>query len=114
MSIVRSTLEECTALANGDRGTLLRVRATNHMAMAATMVATTAPPMASARLVQRPPSSERTRIPSRLPTAWQAAATRKNTTTAVSSRRTELSAETSSPAWVAAHAPRASPTSSPR
>src|SRR4030095_7914847 len=95
--MVRSTLEEWTALVNGDRGTLLRVRATNHMAMAATMVATTAPPMASALLVQRPPSSDRTRIPSRLPTAWQAAATRKNTTTAVSSRRTELSAADSSP-----------------
>jgi hypothetical protein len=114
LSIVRSTLEEWTARENGENGTLLRVRATNHMAMAATMVATTAPPTASARLVQRPPSSERTRMPSRLPTAWQAAATRKNTTTAVSSRRSELSGETSRPAWVAAHAPRARPTSSPR
>src|ERR1044072_5822814 len=53
--MVRSTLEEWTALVNGDRGTLLRVRATNHMAMAATTVATTAPPTASAWLVQRPP-----------------------------------------------------------
>src|SRR5215211_7297706 len=112
--MVRSTLEEWTALANGDKGTLLRVRATNHMATAATTVATTAPPTASAWLVQRPPSRDRTRMPRRFPTAWQAAATRKNTTTAVSSRRTELSSETSSPAWVAAHAPRARPTSSPR
>src|SRR5215216_6313123 len=112
--MVRSTLEEWTARENGDRGTLLRVRAMNHMAMAATTVATTAPPTASAWLVQRPPSRDRTRMPRRFPTAWQAAATRKNTTTAVSSRRTELSSETSSPAWVAAHAPRARPTSSPR
>src|SRR4029450_1962606 len=86
----RSTLEEWTAGENGEKGTLLRVRAMNHMATAATTVATTAPPMASARLVQRPPKSERTRMPSRLPTAWQAAATRKNTTTPVSERRTEL------------------------
>src|ERR687891_2253240 len=109
--MVRSTLEEWTALANGDRGTLLRVRATNHRAMAATTVATTAPPTASARLVQRPPSTERIRMPTRLPTAWQAAAAKEKTTTAVSRRRTELSAETSNPTLVAAHAPRASPTS---
>jgi hypothetical protein len=114
LSIVRSTLEELTARENVEKGTLLRVRATNHMATAATTVATTAPPMASARLVQRPPSIDRTRMPIRLPTAWQAAATRKNTTTAVSSRLVELSAETSRPALVAAHAPRASPASSPR
>src|SRR5215212_9193263 len=112
--MVRSTLEEWTARENGDKGTLLRVRAMNHMAMAATTVATTAPPTASAWLVQRPPSRDRTRMPRRFPTAWQAAATRKNTTTAITSRRTELSSETSSPAWVAAHAPRARPTSSPR
>ena len=41
-------------------------------------------------------------MPSRLPTAWQAAATRKNTTTAVTSRRTEASGEISRTAWVAA------------
>src|SRR5919112_631836 len=41
--MVRSTLEEWTARENGDRGTLLRVRAMNHMAMAATTVATPAP-----------------------------------------------------------------------